>query len=128
MRSLRDSTLVERVAGNFQTPASAERSRKHTVKAKRLKFRAGEIPKPPLEQVSLQHFIQNEPFLVAKRRYLEFLKEQFISVKVSRTLVEMSWTDNSSLSLVDMVYILIFHLFLQNCPPVTSYNIHTIQS
>ena len=48
MWSLQDSTWVERVAGNFQTPASAERSRKHKVKAKHLPFKVGETPKPPL--------------------------------------------------------------------------------
>lgn len=36
------------MAGNFQTPASAERSRKHKVKAKRLPFKVDETPKPPL--------------------------------------------------------------------------------
>lgn len=36
------------MAGNFQTPASAERSRKHKVKAKRLPFKVDETPKPLL--------------------------------------------------------------------------------
>lgn len=40
--------MVEREAGHFQRPASAERSRKHTLKAKNLQFKVGEAPKATL--------------------------------------------------------------------------------
>ena len=130
MRSSQDSTLAERVAGNFQRSASAARSRKHTLQAE-----------PPMQgwldtkasSYGKSHSSTSSKITPAwwprgrKGDALIFSRSLF-QYMFPTMLLSILQTDISSLSLVDLGYVAIFHLFLRDCLPLPPYSISQIHS